>query len=120
MKYKARRGQAGARRCLAGLGLAWPGKARQGLEFLTIKKTIDSERKKMFAKDCLYNKIKDVVSIALSIDLPDNRRIWVPPKGRPFWASCNNNREVTYHRASPVAFERKPQVTSSTTEEKCC
>ncbi len=49
----------------------------------------------MFAKDCLYNKIKDVVSIALSIDLPDNRRIWVPPKGRPCWASSNNNRVLT-------------------------
>lgn len=45
----------------------------------------------MFEKDCLYNKIKDVVSIAFSVDLPDNRRIWVPPKGRP----CNNNRELT-------------------------
>ena len=29
-------------------------------------------------------------SIAASIDLPDGRRIWIPPSGRPYWVGGAN------------------------------
>lgn len=35
------------------------------------------------------------IAVARQLDLPDGRRIWVPPTGKPFWCHCQPTVDLT-------------------------